>query len=58
MAERSPITQVDIRKVTNGYVVRYSRLNADPAQSLHTEEKFFVSWKALQMFLTIEGFVL
>jgi len=58
VAERSPITQVNIRKVTNRYVVRYSRLNADPAPFLHTEEKFFASWESLQMFLTIEEFVL
>lgn len=53
MAERSPITQVNIRKVTNGYVVRYSRLRRS-----YTEERFFASWESLQMFLTIEEFVL
>lgn len=57
MGEQSPINSVDIRVVSNGYILRYTRVDADPAPIMRSEEKVFVSWESMEAFLKSEGFV-
>lgn len=58
MSEVSPLNAVDIRKVVNGYVVRFMRVSEPPIMTLQPEERVFTDWSSLVTFLQNEGFLI
>lgn len=53
----NPITSVDMRKVSNGFVVRVTRAAGPPAAMSPPEEKVFTTWNDYVAWLSAEGFI-